>query len=175
MLTFSQKGFKFQLPISDNEIWCIGMIACQWSSLEDLIDNFIAHVNNGPALTSNGAPMSFNSRVKLVKEIITNKILEPSIRDSFLLIVNRIHSMQDERDKVIHHIWSDTNGTKTIFDWRKKSKISERKMDAVKLRNLAVRIEASKLDFLEFLINNGKVKPGQPLFETAWLNISQHA
>lgn len=174
MLSFSQKSFRFQLPISDNEIWGIGMVACQWASLEDLLDHFIAHVNKGPALNANGAPISFKSRVQLLKQILKNEVQEISLQSIFNEVLDRIHGLQDERDRVIHHIWTDTTGKTTIFDWRAKNrKLAERPMDARKLMQLAKRIEDAKLAFMEVLITHGNVQPDQLLFETAWRRITK--
>jgi hypothetical protein len=174
VLSFSQKSFRFQLPLSDNEIWGVGMVVCQWASIEDLLDHFIAHINKGPALNTNGAPLSFKSRVRLFKQILSDEVKDLSIRSNLIEVVDRIHGLQDERDRVVHHIWSDTRGKTTIFDWRTKNKKpAERPMDAGRLISLAKRIEDAKLAFMDMLIKHGEVQPDQPMFETAWKRITQ--
>ena len=176
MLSFSQKSFQFQLPLSDNEIWGVGMVACQWASLEDILDHFIAFINEGPALNSNGAPLSFSSRIKLLKQILEGEVKEAAVRTDFVKVIDCIHSLQDERDRVVHHIWTNTTGKTTIFDWRSKNKKpSERTMDAGKLVQLARRIEGAKLAFYQSLIKHGNVQPDQPIFETAWQRITQQS
>lgn len=173
MLTFSQKGFQFQLPVTDNEIWGVGMVACQWASLEDLLDHLIAHVNGGPALNSNGGPLSLSGRIRLLRQIIGGEVTQPLKQAAFIQVVDQIHSLQDERDRVIHHVWSDTDGKKTLFDWRAKNrKPSERPMNGQKLLDLARRIEQAKLSLFDFLIREGEVQADQPIFETAWRRLT---
>ena len=180
MTKATQKEFDFHLPISDDEIWGIGLVVCHWASLEDFLDNFIAYVNKGPALTSAGAPMSFKSRIKLLREIIEREVISAAHQVFLIELLSTILAIQNERDKVMHHVWTQApDGSKTIFDWRQKSTPSERPVSFNILVKLAHKIDAARASLLDFLITSGNVQPGspghpmQPLFATAWPKISR--
>ena len=74
------------------------MVACQWASLEDTLDHFLAHVNNGPALNQNGGSMSFQSRIKLLKKIINSEVYDQIVRTAFISLFDLI-DLANKMDK----------------------------------------------------------------------------
>ena len=61
MVMVNRKGFKFNMPISDKEIWGIGLVTYQWSLLEHTIDNWTNAATGQTLRRSAGQRASFNS------------------------------------------------------------------------------------------------------------------
>lgn len=171
MPDLKQPGFKFALPISEKELMGIGMVICRWALLENLLRTFFVIANKGPATYRDGSPLHFKSMCGQFKEIISRDVTQASNQVFLCELINTITGIQHERDTVTHHVWSDTTGSLTLFDFGGKRGITERRMDWQKLQQVALKIDAAQAQLMSFLMENGK--PDQPLFETAWLRICE--
>ncbi|WP_139146930.1 hypothetical protein [Hydrogenophaga sp. PML113] len=168
-------AFKFQLPIGADEVWGVGLVTVKWAMLEDSIDSLLEHMNSGPALTNDGKPMGFKSRMRLFKQIVKRDVASVSNALYLEAFADRVLGFEGQRNSVTHHIWSDTpDGKLTQFDWRRKSgRPSERSMNTDKLIQLAQSLDSLQMELWDFLIREGCVKVEQPIFETAWRRISR--
>jgi hypothetical protein len=105
----SRKKFRFQAVPSDRQLWAIGMVAVQWSLLEGHIKG-VAHGLYGVDAASRDEfdqTLVFRHRLRMVRDLISNKIMEP-FRTDLLAIIDRVGSIAQERDKIIHGTWSST-------------------------------------------------------------------
>lgn len=156
MLTTNRKGFKIAMPISDREIWGIGLVTYQWSALEHTIDNW-TNVATGSAITrSAGQRASFKERANFLRETVTAKAVEPAKSDLTNLI-DRAKAMQSERDKVVHWLWSqDELQRPGVLEWRNKGKWGTWKADYGKLRHIALKIDDISAGFWQLMLRYGK-------------------
>lgn len=170
-----RSGFKFDLPLSDEDIWAVGMVTVQWANLENFIDLWLDHANGAPPKTDTGGLISFKNRIRFLKEIIKRDVHNASYQIYLTELLNRILGIQDERDKVVHHIFSGSpeNTNQTLFEWRRKSRIAEQSVNFEKLKRIALKIESAFMEIPDFLMKAGGVQPEQPLFSTAWPRICE--
>jgi hypothetical protein len=103
----SRKKFKFQVTPSDRQLWAIGMVAVQWSLLEGHI-KALAHGLFGDDAAARGEfdqKLVFRQRLRITRDRIDQKVMNP-FRADLVTIIDRIGSIAQERDKIIHGTWS---------------------------------------------------------------------
>lgn len=97
----------WQLPISDDHMKSLGMVATSWALLETAI-NFaiwtILEISEleGRAITSN---MSASQRINSLEQIAGSKLNAPSHLAELKSIIRRIGDAQAKRNKLLHAEW----------------------------------------------------------------------
>jgi hypothetical protein len=102
----ARKRFKFQVAPSDRQLWAIGMVAVQWTTVETYITIF------GHALTESDTPerqifdqtRAMSIRLDQVEALGQQKLL-PEWQGRFFALINEARQVQELRDKIIHGMW----------------------------------------------------------------------
>src|SRR5437879_10444221 len=105
LFSIKRTGFRMSIPLSDAEIWCVGMVAYQWAMAEGFFEMLISIANGKPLEREDGKRISFKARARVLKSLINTKAIEPA-RTELNEIVDHLLGVQLERDRMMHHLWS---------------------------------------------------------------------
>ena len=106
-MKISRKKFRFQIAAGDRQLWAIGMVTAQWVSL-DFSMKSVAHGLFGADEESRKAyddMLVFRQRLRRLRELIDCRVIAPH-RAELLRIIDQIGSIAQERDRLVHGIWS---------------------------------------------------------------------
>lgn len=176
MLKPSRKGFRFGIPLGDNIIWAIGMIAYQWSSLENDIDLWIGATGTVSPSRQAGQRASFKERARLLRQLAEERAVEPG-RSQLTSIIDRATGMQIERDEVIHRRWGAPSDSQLddlrLFEQHRARRSDERRIDYQRLRDTALKIDTLRADLAQLIFTYGKRDDAEGfLLSVAWQRIS---
>lgn len=172
MLTTNRKGFTLGMPVSDNELWGIGLVSYQWSRLEHIIGLWTAVSFGGKApQRSPGQRASFKERAQLLRETVEANAVEPW-RARMVALVNQATGMQAERDKIIHWLWSEDDRERVgVADWVGGNP-GTWAIDYAKLREIALKIDAISGGFFKLALETGRRPSAEGmLLSVAWQRI----
>jgi hypothetical protein len=174
MLSVNRKGFKLEIPLSDKELWGIGMVSYQWSQTEFFVDAFLRSALGERFGDEVDSRASFIRRANLLRNTIQGEAKEPW-RTALVSALDHITGIKIDRDRIIHQTWSeDMSGNVGVTGIAKgKLKGKDWNIDHVKLREVAMKIEHAHSSMFLPLMN--AVGLGKPIFEAAWeLITSEH-
>lgn len=157
----------------------MGLVAHVWTALENDLDMW-TYTANGQKMpmTGDGKPMGFRSRARFLKEIVRVKVSEPP-KQLFIVTIDSILGVQDERDRLIHWSWGeDAEGNSSVAEWRvpKKTKDGfvsrEIKVSVGRLIELSQNIDGYRATLADFIFKYGS-RDGFILLSNAWRNMSR--
>lgn len=161
--TNARKKFQFNVTPSDRQLWAIGMVVVQWSSVEQMVKAFVHSFTNendpnDPVRREFDSIRSLALRLdqweKLTKQHIQADWLQP-----MLDLVNETRHLADMRDKIIHGTWSDKENAQTIaheahgpFSWGKPGHPFSWKLDYNGIMQVALRIDQLQHQMFQFAL-----------------------
>lgn len=150
--TNARKKFQFNIAPSDRQLWAIGMVVVQWSSVEQMVKVFVhsftdENESDDPVRKEFDLTRSLASRLdqweKLTKQYVQADWLQP-----MLDLINETRHLADMRDKIIHGAWSDKENALTAaheahgpFSWGKPGHPFSWKLDYGGILKVALRID----------------------------------
>jgi hypothetical protein len=175
VLTTNRAGFKIGVLPSDNILWAIGMIAYQWSALENDLDVWLGVAGITPPSRAAGQRASFKERARLFRQTVEERAAEPA-RSQLLAIIDRTTGMQAERDKIIHRNWGAPDGERLNdirnFQFGGKKGIDDWRITYAKLREIALKIDELRADLYQLVFRYGKRADAEGFLQSnAWRRI----
>lgn len=173
-----RNGFRIQSPLTDEQIWGIGMVTYQWGSLENDFDFWINAIQGQPITRSSGQRASLKERMRVLRVEVDQKAVEP-FRTKFLSAIDTAKEIQDERGAIVHQLWVEQpNGKTGVSEWRNKKgkRWTEKAIDFQSLKKLILKIDGIRAELLEVFLKScleaGENPSGMTL-STAWQHISR--
>jgi hypothetical protein len=164
----ARKKFSFDVAPSDRQLWAIGMVVVQWTSIEQMVKVFV-HALTDENDPSDPVRRKFDStrpmRMRLDQwEELTKQNIQPAWQRPLLDLINETRQVQDMRDKIIHGTWSDKENARDIspeahgpFDWGKPGHSFSWKLNYLGILEVALRIDRLQREMFEFAIRaNGQ-------------------
>lgn len=162
-----RKKFRFQVTPSNSQLLAIGLVAVQWSILENYLKMIVYGLcqDDADARDKFDQTLVFRHRLRMVRDVITEKVMAPFSGD-LVAIIDRIGALALERDRIIHGTWSSdqpappepdnpgpndratrvssTAKPKPAFEWR---------LDYSRIVETASKIAAVPAEISEYLVN----------------------
>lgn len=101
IVTNARRKFRLDPMLTDRQLWALGMIICQWSTLEQIVDQHARAFFEGDALSEYDKTRSFSARRKIWISMIKAKIAEPH-RAGYLEFIATVADLQSQRDNYAH-------------------------------------------------------------------------
>lgn len=168
--TNARKKFQFNVTPSDRQLWAIGMVIVQWTSIEQTVKVFVHAFTDendpdDPIRRKFDATRSMQLRLDLWAEL-TNERIQPSWRTPLHDLINKTRQIQDMRDKIVHGTWSDKENAQTVlqeahgpFSWGKPGHAFSWKLDYQGILNVALRIDSLHKEMFDFAFRaNGQTQ-----------------
>lgn len=148
----TRKKFQFQVTPSDRELWAIGMVAVQWSLLENWMNTcVIGLVQFDPeARKVYDQTHSLEARIEQWRHLAKTEMLEP-YRSSMLALINRVAETKQMRDRIIHGTWSSNDPVATVTMGGKPKHPFQWRLNYGKIKEVAHRIDSMMIDIMSFL------------------------
>ncbi len=162
----SRKDFSFQVAPSDRQLWAIGMIVVQWSSLEMLLGVATEALlrDDEEQLEAFRSDRSTKGRLDTLQNLVSGEFAQPH-RDRFLALIRETRDAQFLRDRVAHGSWSSAEQVvledpeaRSAFSWLGPRHPFEWKLTFGTLKELALRIESLNVRFQNAILD--ELKPG---------------
>jgi hypothetical protein len=159
MFDSARKKFNFQVAPSNRQLWAIGMVAVQWSSIEQWMTVMVNGLtqNDQDTRKQYNSTWSFSARIDIWEHLADTKIIEPW-RQMMLALVNEVRQVQDMRDKIIHASWGGEKGENPYqnqadkaFNWSKPHHPFNWKLDYGSILKVALRIDQLHLRFFPLM------------------------
>ena len=161
--TNARKKFRFSVTPSDRQLWAIGMVIVQWSSIEQMVKIFVHAFTNeddpsDPVRKVFDSTRSMSIRLdqweELAKQHIQQSWLQP-----MLALINESRQVQDMRDKIVHGVWSDKENAQVMssdahgpFSWGKPGHPFSWKLDYNGILQVALRIDRLHAEMFQFVL-----------------------
>lgn len=173
MITANRSGFRMLPAVSDNEIYAIGLVTLQWGNLEHFMDLLIAAANGGPYSSGKGSRASFVERARFLKSRVQGELADPW-KSRLDKIISAALDIKGHRDMIVHGIWGeDQNGNKGVTE-AKLIKPAERRMDYGRIRDFALKVDATNTALAAIIMQVGETYKRDPImFEDAWTLMSK--
>jgi len=159
--TNARKKFNFDFAPSDRQLWAIGMVVVQWTSIEQMVKAFFHSFTdendpNDPIRKQFDSTRSMQMRLDQWAEL-TKQRIQPSWQSPLLDLINRARQVQDMRDKIVHGTWSDKENAQTIsseaygpFSWGMPGHPFSWKLDYQGILAVALQIDGLQKQMLDF-------------------------
>ncbi len=162
----SRKGFYFNVPPGDRQLWAIGMVVVQWSALENLLTG----VANGILANDENARKIYEEtrvtklRLDMLHTHVDQRVVDPA-RERLIGIIGRAKEMQAERDKIVHGAWTapfeDEPEHASAFSFGGARRPFEWKLTFGRLVEIARKIDKLQADLLQIIMSfKPKDEPG---------------
>ena len=142
-----RRDLPFDVVPTDRQLWAIGLVVTQWSSLELMIQ-ILGHAlteKDSPERTEFDSSLRFKRRLRQLRILVETRIMEPW-NSEILHVLTEIGSIQNERDKIVHHSFGqsenqlETPNRVTLDDYRPGRVNYGWKLDYNTIRNVAIKI-----------------------------------
>jgi len=116
--TSARTKFKFQVTPSDRQLWAIGMVVVQWTVIEEYIKIFVHAFTdennaNDPIRQVFDSTRSLQLRLDQWEEL-SRQHIQAEWLSRMLKLINEIRQLADQRDKIVHGVWSDKQNSDQI-------------------------------------------------------------
>lgn len=158
MITARNK-LRFQIAPGDRQVWAIGMVAIQWT----LIENWVGSLGHGlteitgdtQAREQFDQTRAFSSRLEQV-EALAEMHLQPAAWATLKALFIRIKDAKFMRDRIIHGSWSGTPSGQQLstFNWLKPRQPFEWKLDYSGIVKVVRLIDDLANGLFMFAVNN---------------------
>lgn len=157
---FIKTGLSVEPIATNEELWATGLVASLWTIIETIITEY------GDALTSYDArskkrfhgDRGTRRRVRLLRVIVRRHVL-PQYVPLVIDFCDRISSMQQQRDRIIHGMWGETlpkpdedAGPPYLHEIRPNLRPFKWQLTYEDIFNVARRIDALITDMLMFKV-----------------------
>ena len=159
--TNARKKFNFNVAPSDRQLWAIGMVIVQWTSVEQMVKVFVHALTNendpnDPVRRRFDTTRPMQARLDQLAEL-TKQLVQPSWQTPLLDLINQIRQVQDMRDKIVHGTWSDKENAQEVsteahgpFSWGKPGHPFSWKLDYQGILGVALRIDSLQKEMFDF-------------------------
>lgn len=182
----ARKKFRFQIAPSDRQLWAIGMVVVQWSSVETMITIY-AHAFTGeksPAREQFDRTRALDVRIDQLEDLAKQNTL-PQWRERVLGIINEARQVKELRDKIVHGMWggkenisANDMGAHGPFKFARPNKPNSAfswKLNYGDILKVAVRIDAVHFAMTDLCFSaHGPIPPGQGVILSDALKRIQH-
>ena len=154
MLPLARKKFRMDVAPSDRQLWAIGMVCVQWSSIESLVKVFVHALTDvddpdDPDRKRFDATRAMATRLDQWQELTAERV-QPPWAAQLLALINETRQLQDLRDKIIHGAWSDKENSNLppsgeahgAFSWGRPGKPFSWKLTYGEIVAVAQRMDA---------------------------------
>lgn len=140
MISKNRNEFRYLPPISDNEIYGIGLVSVSWATLEHMMDICLSAAFGGPYENEKGSRNTFIERARALKAKASEELSDPW-KAEICSFVDAALSLKGQRDLVIHGVWGEDTQGKVGVTQAKMIRPNNRRMDFGQLKSLSLSIE----------------------------------
>jgi hypothetical protein len=169
--TNARKRFSFNVVPSDRQLWAIGMVVVQWTSIEQMVKVFVHALTdendaNDPVRKKFDSTRPMQMRLDQWEEL-TKQSIQSIWQKPLLDLINQTRQVQDMRDKIVHGTWSDKENARNAseeahgpFSWGKPGHPFTWKLNYQGILDVALRIDRLQREMFEFALKaNGQEPP----------------
>lgn len=159
--TSARTKFKFQVTPSDRQLWAIGMVVVQWTVIEEYIKIFVHAFTdennaNDPIRQVFDSTRSLQLRLDQWEEL-SRQHIQAEWLSRMLKLINEIRQLADQRDKIVHGVWSDKQNSDQIgteahgpFSWGKPGHPFSWKLSYGDILGVALKMDQLQGAMFEF-------------------------
>jgi hypothetical protein len=161
--TNARKKFNFNVAPSDRQLWAIGMVVVQWTSIEQMVKVFVHAFTDendadDPVRTKFDSTRPMQMRLDQWEEL-TKQNIQPEWQNPLLDLINEVRQVQDMRDKIVHGTWSDKENAQEVsaeahgpFSWGQPGHPFSWKLNYQGILEVALRIDRLQHEMFAFAL-----------------------
>ena len=104
---YTKTGLHVEPIASNEQLWATGLVVSLWTLVEHLIsvyaDALCVYDREAAKLFHSEVPLK--TRIRKFRELVNQNVL-PEFQPKLIDFVDRIGSMQQSRDRIVHGMWS---------------------------------------------------------------------
>lgn len=158
--------FRLHLPLDDNQLKAIGLVAARWSYLDFELEQTVVEMAGIAKSPGRALTMHMTTPLRLrVLAAMAHELFDDSTNKRIGRLIHRLKQLQTRRNSIIHGVWGISPEGSTAIMWRIKGAeivLQNEPLSADDISQIADDIHDLIGDFMEFNQEDWKplLKPG---------------